>query len=207
MITAKIEGDEAVVAVFREMGPEFTRAAKKGLQRAALAVQASAADDFIRHQGEAYEHTFKSGKRKGETITRYAALGPPVEGILTSRTGVLRSSISIADEGELAVAIGPTVVYGAIHEFGGDIPQGAWSRLASTRLVGPVFKIGKERFRTVQDVKAHEVSAHTIHMPARPYLRPALAKQRGRIIEIIQEALANAVAKVIRTTGAMRVKT
>ncbi len=206
MITAKVEGDEAVVAAFRELGPEFSRAAKRGLQRAALVVEASAKNDFIRHQGEAYEHTFKSGKRKGETTTRYAALGPPVEGILTSRTGALRSSITIADEGPLSVAIGPTVVYGAIHEFGGTITRGAHSRLATTRLVGKVFKIGKERFREVQSVKAHEVSGGTINMPARPYLRPALAKQRRRIIEIIQEALADAVARVIQRTGAMRVK-
>ncbi len=199
MITAKVEGDEAVVAAFRELGPEFTRAAKRGLQRAALVVEASAKNDFIRHQGEAV-----GVKKSG--ATKYAALGPPVEGILTSRTGALRSSITIADEGPLSVAIGPTVVYGAIHEFGGTITRGAHSRLATTRLVGKVFKIGKERFREVQSVKAHEVSGGTINMPARPYLRPALAKQRGRIIEIIREALADAVAKVIQRTGAMRVK-
>ena len=206
MITARIEGDEAVVAVFKELGPEFTRVAKKALLSAGEDVRASSVEDFFRTQGESYEHTFKSGKRKGETTTKYRALGPPVEGILTSRTGALRSSITIADEGELSVAIGPTVVYGAIHEFGGDIQQRARSRLASTRLVGKVFKIGKERFRTIQNVKAHTIGGGTIHMPARPYLRPALAKQRGRIIEIIQEALADAVARVIQRTGAMRVK-
>jgi HK97 gp10 family phage protein len=204
MIGATVEGDKAVIAAFEQLGPEFARVAKVGLKQAALVVEASAKDDFIRHQGEAYEHTFKSGKRKGESATRYRALGPPVEGILTSRTGALRSSITIRNEGPLSVAIGPTVVYGAIHEFGGTITQGARSYLGGVqqgKMTG-----GKHARQKIRIVKAFSSGGGVINMPARPYLRPALAKQRERVVEIIREHLANAVAKVIRATGAMRVK-
>jgi len=168
MITARIEGDEAVVAVFKELGPEFTRVAKKALLSAGEDVRASSVEDFFRTQGESYEHTFKSGKRKGLSVTRYKALGAPIEGMLTSRHGGhgLLGSIFVADTGSLTVAIGTPLVYGPIHEFGNPAR----------------------------------------HMPMRPYLRPALAKQWPIVQAKIREALANAVAKVIQRTGAMRVK-
>ena len=70
----------------------------RALVKSALRVQEIAAKDKIKRGGK----------------------GPPVPGILTSRTGTLRRSIRV-NRSPLpwAVEIGTDLVYGAVHEHGG----------------------------------------------------------------------------------------
>jgi phage gpG-like protein len=126
--------------------------------------------------------------------------GPPKPDKLTSRTGNLRGSIR-TENGPPGVAyVGPTAVYGAIHEFGGTIQQRAMTRLAGGRriAVAKLLKSGKystkQTVRATQRVRAHERGAYAIHMPARPYLRPAFQKHEREI----QDAM---IRRIIRGLG------
>lgn len=65
------------------------------------------------------------------------------------------------------VDVGPTVVYGRIHEFGGTIK--------------PVF--AKALHFVIDGV---HVVTQVVHMPARPYLRPAVDENKDKIMEAIK---------------------
>lgn len=98
---------------------------------------------------------------------------PQKLGVVTNR---LRTSISAVKIGPLAVKVGTNVVYGPIHEYGGEIvPRRArWLR-----------------FRT-PDGEWHTVKKVT--MPARPYLHPALKSKREEAIQIIRSVYAGPLA-------------
>ena len=85
--------------------------------------------------------------------------------------GILRDTLHYeAGPGELL--FGTNAPYGAIHQFGGDIPHAARSQQAYFRLdkrsgtVGNKF-VKKSRSNFAQWVT---IGAHTTHIPARPWL-------------------------------------
>ena len=92
--------------------------------------------------------------------------------MLNVRTGRLRSSISAVMVGPYAVAVGTNVVYGPIHEYGGEIlpVRSKWLR----------FQTPDGQWHTVAKVR----------IPARPWLRPALEKMRAAVIQIIRSVYA-----------------
>lgn len=98
-------------------------------------------------------------------------------------SGNLRASIhpNSPDVDEKAsrgsITIGTNVVYAAIHEFGGFI------RPVKARML----------FWTGKDGKTH--AAHVVHMPAKPFLRPAV---RDHIPELEQIAAATILSMLAR---------
>lgn len=94
---------------------------------------------------------------------------------LEVKTSALVGSINVTEakstETYAEVDVGPSVLYAAIHEFGG--------------IIVPVTK----RFLSwVQD--GIRIFANEVHIPARPFMRPAVDENEDRIV--------NAVAHEIR---------
>lgn len=85
--------------------------------------------------------------------------------VLTSR--LMRSITYIA--GDAGVQVGSNVVYAAIHQFGGAIEQAARSAVLNFRRL----RSGATRFAKAGRAtfsQKREIGAHTINIPARPYL-------------------------------------
>ena len=84
---------------------------------------------------------------------------------------------SVEVEGNTAKAeIGPQAVYGRIHELGGVI------RPTRAKMLHWIGTDGKHHF------------AKAVHMPARPYLRPAIADHEDEIKHAIEITVANYLA-------------
>lgn len=114
---------------------------------------------------------------------------PPRPDKLTGRSWMLRDSIR-SESGPHGVAyVGPTAVYGAIHEFGGTIQQRAMTRLAGGRRIAVSKLLKSGKYSTKQTVRAHERGGYSITMPARPYLRPAYQKHEREVKNAMVEAI------------------
>lgn len=87
-------------------------------------------------------------------------------------TGTLANSITHENTEEKPAVwkseIGPTVVYGAIHEFGGIIKP------RTAKVLHWVDENGDHHF------------AKAVHIPARPYMRPALENNIDQVLRSIQ---------------------
>jgi phage virion morphogenesis protein len=115
-------------------------------------------------------------------------------GVTLTDTGRLRSSITFAAAIN-AVAIGtPVQDYAAIHQFGGEIRQYAYSRRVAFRTVK-----GRRLFARTKGNRAHKrverqavtYGERVIRMPARPYLGLS-GPDRGEVLEILRRHLARA---------------
>lgn len=92
-------------------------------------------------------------------------------------SGDLVSRITTRRDSKYKVSVGIKLEYAAIHEFGGTIKSSGYHQVAAGG-------------------KVHDTGM--IHMPARPYLRPALDSNRGQI-----SAYVRAYLKImIRESGA-----
>lgn len=104
--------------------------------------------------------------------------------VLTLR-GYLRGSIRWQELSPGSVAVGTNMEYAAIHQFGGDIQQPARQATVRYRSVaGRVLFAGRKHKRATE----HQVMipAHTVKMPARPYLGISAQDDR-EILEIIRD--------------------
>lgn len=203
-INTEVLGADEADKALTELAKQFPAAAYRGVMKGAIVVQGSAKSEFIRTQGESY--VTRTGK------TRYRALGAPVADKLTSRTGALRASIRVVgDEASASAYVGPAVVYGRIHEFGGDISIAAHSRLATLagrrqKVKAAVYNIRthKRRMATIgkrlniYSVAEHEVAARTMHIPARPYLRPAYYAHQAEVREKVVGELRDIIRRLNR---------
>jgi len=173
MIHGKLNGFDVVEQNLIAMAGKCPNAATKAAHAGAMVVMGAAKREGFRTKGDEIG-TKKSGAKK------YAALGKPIAGQLTSRTGMLRSSIQVVDKpAQTAAAVGPSAVYGAIHEFGGTInmPARSW-RGGFTR---SRKKLSDKQTNLHGYMRRHTRGGYVIHMPARPYMRPALAKHRAEV--------------------------
>ncbi len=91
------------------------------------------------------------------------------------KTGALRRSIQVdrTKINELSVGVGSNLKYARIHEYGGVITP--------VRAKALKFPVADGTWVITQKV----------NMPARPYLRPALKKNRKKIIAEFQKGMAN----------------
>jgi phage gpG-like protein len=182
MIHGKLNGFDIVQHNLANIASRCPLAATKAAHAGAMVVMGAAKREGFRTKGEEIgEREIKRGKNKGKKVKQYAALGKPIAGQLTSRTGMLRSSIQVIDKPQQqAAAVGPSAVYGAIHEFGGTInmPARSW-RGGFTR--SRKKRLSDKQTRLHAYVKRHTRGGYVIHMPARPYMRPALAKHRAEV--------------------------
>lgn len=106
------------------------------------------------------------------------------EKILTL-SGRLRSSIRWQETSRGSVAVGTNVEYAAIHQFGGEIQQPARQATVRYRSVaGRVLFAGRKHKRATE--RQVMIPAHTVKMPARPYLGISAQDDR-EILEIIRD--------------------
>jgi hypothetical protein len=73
--------------------------------------------------------------------------------------------------GSLKAVVGPTAIYGRIREKGGDI-----------------YPRRKKFLSWIDPDSGERIFARHVHQEGKPYLAPALAKNRGRIEAIIRKA-------------------
>jgi phage gpG-like protein len=178
-IRMEVIGHNGVAEAFARMAKTVPKAAMRGVKQAAQFISTEAKRNF-RTQGD-IDLTTRSG---------YGALGPPVANQLTSRTGALRASIHVEPiESQLAALVGPTRKYGAVHELGFD---GTVQVPAHQRKVRAT-RGGRARF--IVDVRAH---SRKMHMPARPYLRPAFERNQHRVREIMARPIIEAIQRGAR---------
>ena len=109
--------------------------------------------------------------------------------ILTLR-GYLRSQMAYQLEGEDAVAVGSRLKYAAIHQFGGEIKR-AERQAEIFRRQNKAGKLSrlftKKKNKTAVATKV-TIGAHTIAMPARPFLGVSADDERA-IAEKTQDFL------------------
>jgi HK97 gp10 family phage protein len=118
------------------------------------------------------ENIIKALKAGGEVVRNHAKLNIQAQELVD--TSNLLNSISVQEgsgsQSDATVEIGTNVEYAAIHEFGGAINQtNAWGK-------GIV---------------------QTIHIPARPYLRPALDENEEDIKAAVGQSLVDQIKGVL----------
>ncbi len=89
--------------------------------------------------------------------------------------GSIRSEIIEKSDKKAVAAVGPSVVYGAIHELGGVIQPVTAKAL--------VFQTSDGEW----------VTTGIVHMPARPYLRPALEQNKDEVNAAIGTQIKKAI--------------
>jgi HK97 gp10 family phage protein len=118
------------------------------------------------------ENIMKALLAGGEVVRNHAKLNIQAQELVD--TSNLLNSISVQEgsggKTDATVEIGTNVEYAAIHEFGGAIHQtNAWGK-------------GIEQ---------------TIHIPARPYLRPALDENESSIVDAVGASLKHQIEGAI----------
>lgn len=138
------------------------------------------------------------------TLRRMPARRRPAE--LLRDSGRLASSLTAASDGT-AVEVGTNVIYAGIHQFGGEIArperQGSASfliaregagRTKDGRRVGSRLRFASARSRAKsKHTRDFVVPAHTIRIPARPYLGLSEA-DKAEIVAILDQHLAGSGA-------------
>ena len=139
--------------------------------------------------------------REALNLVAYIKQNKLSDQVLHVRTGRLRRSITARFEGKgtgsFKAFVGTNVKYARIHEYGfeGSVSVKAHVVKEHTRLQKIAFgKLMKEP--KVVTVREHAVQAHSMNMkmPARPFLRPSLEENAGRITTNIRKALTGALA-------------
>jgi len=163
-VLGREEAERELLRLIKSMPAASDKAAKAGSE-----IVRAGAVNMIRTRGEV---TGTRVTKSGTEINTYAALGDPIAGQLTSRTGALRASIRAEKRETGTYAVGPTMVYGAIHEFGGTTEAHTITARPGHFLR---FAVGGEVLyrRSVQ----HPGST----MPKRPYLRPGYENNVGQV--------------------------
>ncbi|MCX6022999.1 MAG: HK97 gp10 family phage protein [Chloroflexi bacterium] len=111
------------------------------------------------------------------------------------KTGNLRRSIHVGEpwrSGDtVSVEVGTDLEYAAIHEYGGVVTPKNGKVLAwVTRGKRPTSAAGWKKARK----EGRVAFAKKVHIPARPYLRPALDEN----VAEVQEEIAKALAKLVK---------
>ena len=163
----QLRGTDAVLDRLLAMASKLPQEASQAAFEAAKVVE-----------GKAKSEGFYQGQKDVEQ-------GPPKPGILTSRTGNLRSSIRSASQGQGRAVVGPTALYGAIHEFGGKTSA---HTIVARRKGALRFMVGG------QVVFAKRVVHPGSRIPPRPYLRPAFENNQPLVQQTIINVLAREIA-------------
>ena len=99
---------------------------------------------------------------------------------LNVREGLLRSSVVVGVRGggrDVEASIGTNIIYGAVHEKG---------KVIHAKRNYMVFNVGGRWVKT-----------RVVRIPERPWLRPALERNRQRIVQLLDEG----VKATIREAG------
>lgn len=87
--------------------------------------------------------------------------------------GSMFSVLVEASKDYAEAAIGPSKIYGRIHELGG--------------IIKPVFA---KMLSWIDPESGERIFARIVHMPARPYLRPAVDEHKPEILDVIGAEIA-----------------
>ena len=109
-------------------------------------------------------------KLSGPGHTRNPGTGNPYPGVLTNR---LRGHIGSRMIGADTVSVGTNVIYAPVHEFG------------TTMTVTP-----RQRRYLHWSGKIHlKAATTTIHIPKRPFMKPAFEDKKDDVIRVIQKEI------------------
>ena len=109
-------------------------------------------------------------KAGGNVVRNHAKLNIMSQGLVD--IGTLKGSISVEKDTDTTVAIGTNIKYGHIHEVGGTIvPRKA------------------KMLSWIDKQTGNRIFAKSVHIPARPYLRPALDENESDIIKAVGQNL------------------
>ena len=121
----------------------------------------------------------KAVKAGGQVVEAYAKInasrGRPGLNVVTSNLfNSINTKLAKSTDTSAEADVGPTAVYGRIHELGGIITAkaGGWLR----------FMVGGQW-----------VTVASVHIPARPYLRPAVDENMDAIGQAIGNVLKDAL--------------
>jgi phage gpG-like protein len=172
-----VVGADVVSAKLSLMAAQMPQIGERAALRGAEVVRRYAVTEGFRSVGEVIGTT-RTGR------TQYAALGEPIPDTLTSRTGMLRSSIRTAPITGGA-AVGPTAVYGRIHELGGT----TGARTITAR---------NARFLRFKGADGNWLFRRSVHhpgskIPARPYLRPAIENHLSEVGKAVYDSITASV--------------
>ena len=130
-------------------------------------------------RGEALKDTVEAGARVIEANAKINAN----QVFSNNATNALANSITVEVNGSgnsVTANIGPTVIYGRIHELGGIIKP------ITAKMLSWISETGERVF------------AKVVHMPARPYLRPAVDGHEEDIRDAMAETLMRKIAEALR---------
>ena len=115
----------------------------------------------------------------GQTLENYAKIN--VEKTFSSKStgaaglgGSIQTIVSTATEIKAEVDVGPTVIYGRIHEFGGII------RPVTAKFLHFI-------------IDGIEIFTKLVQIPARPYLRPAFDEHKDEIVDAMMHQVKKAI--------------
>ena len=159
----------------------LSRAADQGRRRIMVAVTKSASKVQAGAKINVHQKLNTTGKSKG-TLSRSIT--------------VLRK------DSRLEAEIGPSVIYGRIHEFGGVIKpvKGLylWFRLPGAQAIS-YSKDGTAKAGKMTD--GHLIRVKQVTIPARPYLTPALNDARPEINTIFEQEIRGLLSDTPRLLG------
>ena len=90
--------------------------------------------------------------------------------------GSIQTVVSTSTETKAEVDVGPTVIYGRIHEFGGII-----------------LPVKAKMLSWMDDDTGERIFAKMVQIPARPYLRPALDEHKDEIVDAMMHQVKKAI--------------
>ena len=118
----------------------------------------------------------------GQTLENYAKIN--VEKTFSGKStggaglgGSIQMVVSKAAETKVEVDVGPTVIYGRIHEFGGII------RPVTAKFLHFI-------------IDGIEIFTKLVQIPARPYLRPAFDEHKDEIVDAMMYQVKKAIEQV-----------
>ena len=115
----------------------------------------------------------------GQTLENYAKIN--VEKTFSGKStggaglgGSIQTVVSTSTETKAEVDVGPTVIYGRIHEFGGII------RPVTAKFLHFI-------------IDGIEIFTKLVQIPARPYLRPAFDEHKDEIVDAMMHQVKKAI--------------
>ena len=117
----------------------------------------------------------------GQTLENYAKIN--VEKTFSGKStggaglgGSIQTIVSTATEIKAEVDVGPTVIYGRIHELGGII-----------------LPVKAKMLSWMDDDTGERIFAKMVQIPARPYLRPAFDEHKDEIADAMMHQVKKAI--------------
>lgn len=166
---------------------------RKGIIAAGFALQAAIQAKLSR-LGRFASFARQATADDWDFIAREGFVDPP-GGSPRLRSGRLRRTIQSVDASD---ASGPAVEvgvhggleYAAIHEFGGPMPGGRPYIVIDDGAGPEAVFISESTAARLQGAGRKVFRTKPYNMPARPFIRPALAENESRLIRTIEDAVA-----------------